>query len=300
MKVPSFAEGLMYNLSATHVSIITKLVNYSMSSFQRNKYLNPLRDIIEYKDWIDNKIALGYYVSIVGKDVPKFISRIKDPIKYYSTNQHKERIKIWFAIVPKSENPIQNSIEIRNTTIGLQSVFLLPPIKFNVYSPEDYSIENNIVHFSNGYFNKYPNIIYKNNKVWFSHTPYNNNGIDVMFFMTTTYVANRKAIVYLSLCDNLSPNIVMFNKSSTQDKNSNDELCESVGTHYINIFSDSLSIGSSINNSFDNGCKNSIKLYVDSAYSEYVLYGIIDIPLDRSDSDFFNSTNMDPTTLYHT
>lgn len=321
MRVPYFAEGLMFNLSATYVSIITKLLNYKMSNFQKNKYLNPLRDMIEYKDWIDNKIASGYYVSIIGKDVPKLVRRIRDPIKYYSTNEHKERITVWLAVVPITENSIQNSIETENGTINLQSTFLLPPVKFNAYSPNDYFIENNNIYFTrDGYFSKFPNVVYENNRVWLSHIPYNNNGIDIMFFISTNYILNEVAKIYLSPWDNVPPSIVMFHESNTQNRSSDDkeeeeedkeeeEEDKTIGTHYMNIFSDSLSIGSSINNYFnnntelsyfDNSYNSSIKLSVDSAHSEYINYGAIYIPLEHSSCDFFRSTNMDVNTLCHT
>lgn len=306
MKVPYFAEGLMSNLSATHVSIITKLLNYNMSSFQKNKYLNPLRDIIEYKDWIDSKIRLGHHVSIIGKDVPKLVNRIKDPIKYYNTNQHKERITIWLAVVPKAEHSIQNSIETKDGGIDLQSEFLLPPIKFNAHIPNDYSVKNNNTYLNHGgYFNIYPNVIYPESKVWVSHTLYNDNGIDTMFYMAVNCTPKVSATVYLSTFEprNISPSIMIYEKLTTEDDSSSDdsldyELATIVGTNYINIFSDNLSIGCSINRSCSTGCSNNIKLYIyETIGPEFSNCRAVVIPLDRSDFDFLRSTNMDPNTL---
>lgn len=96
---PEIREHILDNLNASYSSLISQLLNYQLTKREQIKYLNILRDLQQYKPWIENNIKAGNHISLVGTDVSKLLVRIKDPEKFWQRISTVEKIIIWIVCI---------------------------------------------------------------------------------------------------------------------------------------------------------------------------------------------------------
>ncbi|KAM3497495.1 hypothetical protein MY10362_009156 [Beauveria mimosiformis] len=91
-----------------------------------HKYLNIVRDIPEYEDWITTMIEKGCKVLLIGSDVSRLRYRIMHPQLYDRRNEIP--LCIWLAVVPVNEvmhNQVNEYWNHYVTMLGYESPILL-------------------------------------------------------------------------------------------------------------------------------------------------------------------------------
>ncbi|KIW35741.1 uncharacterized protein PV06_11918 [Exophiala oligosperma] len=131
---PTIAERLFENLSASYVSLLSCMIGYNMSKGERKRYLNPLRDLPEYKEWIEKEVALGSRVLLISKSSPSLIARILHPMKYWNSKRTKdEKIRILVFCFPGNGEETPRIPKIHMNDLNPMSLvdhrFIKPVIK---------------------------------------------------------------------------------------------------------------------------------------------------------------------------
>ncbi|KAK4901406.1 hypothetical protein LTR49_027288 [Elasticomyces elasticus] len=104
-------------LTATDLSTFCYTFDIELTDKEKDYYLRPIRDLVDQEEWIRSEVAKGTKISIVGTDLPLWIMRIKDPVRYWSTFKEYVTIRVWILAKmgdeerEKSEN-IVRSIEL--------------------------------------------------------------------------------------------------------------------------------------------------------------------------------------------
>ena len=93
-----FMDYIMDNLSASDSASFMYAMCIRMSDRTMNRYLDVLRDIPEYEDWIHKMLGAGNKVMLVGSDLERLTSRIMHPQTYDRTD--KRPICIWLMVLP--------------------------------------------------------------------------------------------------------------------------------------------------------------------------------------------------------
>lgn len=109
-KSPSLLIHMVRDVSPVFCSLACELAPSSLSALlfackimirgeTMRRYLNPIREISEHRDWIEEKISTGRRVMLVGKDVNRLATKILDPKKYWSPGFDRSLMLIWLAVV---------------------------------------------------------------------------------------------------------------------------------------------------------------------------------------------------------
>lgn len=90
--------SIISNLSASDLASFRWAMGLYMTPIEKEKYLNPLRDIPEYYDWFQKRMKHGDRVVLIGNDLADLMQRINDPIQYWSEGKGSKVINIWLAV----------------------------------------------------------------------------------------------------------------------------------------------------------------------------------------------------------
>ncbi|KAH6956012.1 hypothetical protein BKA56DRAFT_624864 [Ilyonectria sp. MPI-CAGE-AT-0026] len=104
-------KSIMENLSATDSSRFMYAVRAKMSCYIRNKYMSPIRDFPELKDWLLKMKQAGFTVTMVGRDLETLRRRIMYP--WINHNPSDYPLRIWIAVIPplvKKETPLHTPV----------------------------------------------------------------------------------------------------------------------------------------------------------------------------------------------
>ncbi|KAH6984158.1 hypothetical protein EDB80DRAFT_691539 [Ilyonectria destructans] len=104
-------KSIMENLSATDSSRFMYAVRAKMSGYIRNKYMSPIRDFPELKDWLLKMKQAGFTVTMVGRDLETLRRRIMYP--WINHNPSDYPLRIWIAVIPplvKKETPLHTPV----------------------------------------------------------------------------------------------------------------------------------------------------------------------------------------------
>lgn len=95
--VIDFRHGLFSMISATEVSITICLCEMKSRNFKNGelrRYLNPVRDLAIYCNKILDACDPERQPALLGQDVFRLLSRIRDPIEYWKMNAHLTKMTV--------------------------------------------------------------------------------------------------------------------------------------------------------------------------------------------------------------
>lgn len=122
---------LLSMLSASNLSAFCYSIWASPSKQEKEKYLNPIRYMGELQDWLSNAVMEGCIVMLVGTDVNKLISRIRNPLKYWIEKLYETSLTIWPVVVHPDMFEIEGFATYR--TWGT-SIYALPGSQYDTMS----------------------------------------------------------------------------------------------------------------------------------------------------------------------
>lgn len=103
---------LMNYLSATSLSMFCHAYDISLTTREKDSFLNPIRDMNDISDWIKNKMKDGHTVLLIGKDVERFVNRIKSPGMYEGEKVMMAPVTVWVAVLHAYAMPRPRIIEV--------------------------------------------------------------------------------------------------------------------------------------------------------------------------------------------
>jgi hypothetical protein len=86
---------IMFYTTATSLSTFCYATGIQLTDKEKEEFLKPIRDIPVQQEWIKSEIEKGTRISIVGKDVPAWLTRIKNPKEYWTIFRHNPILRIW-------------------------------------------------------------------------------------------------------------------------------------------------------------------------------------------------------------
>jgi hypothetical protein len=95
-----FRESLMHSLTATDLATFCYSTKIELSEQERSKYLVPIRDLPQQEEWIRNWVKGGNRLTIMGKDIPVWFERIKNPHLYWAKYTNHITIRVWIIVPP--------------------------------------------------------------------------------------------------------------------------------------------------------------------------------------------------------
>ncbi len=101
--VTDFTDRLFFKLGASYTAMIVAITGYSLSDERRKLYLNPMRDLPEYEDWVQEMIKTDHTVTLVGKDLYLLMDRITRPLGFWHMHKGEEQFVIWMAVMRKKK-----------------------------------------------------------------------------------------------------------------------------------------------------------------------------------------------------
>lgn len=93
-------ERIMYFSTATDLATICYTCPILLTQTEKKQYLHPLRDMPAQEQWIQSERGKGSKVTIVGKDLPWEVMRIRKPREYWSRVDKHMRIRLWILALP--------------------------------------------------------------------------------------------------------------------------------------------------------------------------------------------------------
>lgn len=102
---PDFRFQLYELVGATYTSLIEHLLwgNITLNKKLQNMYLSPMKDMLEYEDWITEKINDGYNAMLIGDGARLLMQRIRTPLQYFQLYDTLSPIVLWIAVVNKQK-----------------------------------------------------------------------------------------------------------------------------------------------------------------------------------------------------
>lgn len=97
----------MHHMRPTEISMLATMVGVRLSDWEKEKLLDPFRELVECHEWIDDLVSNGHNVFLIGKGVKSLVDRIHDPITVF--RMHKTTpIVVWLLIVDTDSYLIWN------------------------------------------------------------------------------------------------------------------------------------------------------------------------------------------------
>ncbi len=91
---------IMNELTATDLATFCYAYDMELTNLEKSRYLLPIRDLTRHEDWIRSMTKKGHNITIMGKDVPLWFMRVKDPHEYWSMYNYHVTIRVWIICLP--------------------------------------------------------------------------------------------------------------------------------------------------------------------------------------------------------
>ncbi|KAK3613774.1 hypothetical protein LTR56_027511 [Elasticomyces elasticus] len=139
-----FRISMMGHLTATDLATLCYALELSLTQQERDMYLLLIRDLPNQRQWIESRVENGARVTIVSKDLPSWLMRVKNPYQYWDTRTTHIVMRIWiigpfsveeqredrsrkddmimlmddelYEVLIKHANPSQDDIDLWNTS----------------------------------------------------------------------------------------------------------------------------------------------------------------------------------------
>lgn len=176
-------RSLFQSLTASEVSLVVSLVNYTLSDREGEKWLNPIRDMPEHELWVRQMLEMGHAVTLVGADVSLLLGRINDPIGFWNHYRGMEQLTIWLSVLHRhasmewsSNNDARRdfatayeeqtgvaSVQSKrlHADNNLRTMFLLPPGRLVEHTVDSNGLD------------------------WYQSVQRNRSNLDILFFQST-------------------------------------------------------------------------------------------------------------------
>jgi hypothetical protein len=107
-----FRESLMHNLTATDLATFCYSAKIKLSEQEKTKYLVPIRDLPQQEEWIRNWVKDGNRLTIMGKNIPLWFERIKNPHRYWAEYERHVAVRMWIIVPPAQKDEDERMAEI--------------------------------------------------------------------------------------------------------------------------------------------------------------------------------------------
>lgn len=190
-------------LTASEAALVASLVSYRFSDAEGRRWLHPIRDLPEHSDWARKMMAEGHAVTLVGKDLDRLVSRIRDPIGFWEKHRGEERFVLWLSVLHMhgsrawlqghyAQNPHQHVVmrpdgEVVAVNIlsepyepfpdTLVTMFIPPPCGVNEYARDSDGLD------------------------WYISAVPNRSNVDVLFFLSSHMLNSSTAVCIKPLLD---------------------------------------------------------------------------------------------------
>jgi hypothetical protein len=86
---------IMVHSTATSLSTFCYASGIQLTDREKDEFLKPIRDIPMQEDWIRTEVGKGTRISIIGKDVLAWLTRIRNPKEYWDMFKDNPMLHIW-------------------------------------------------------------------------------------------------------------------------------------------------------------------------------------------------------------
>lgn len=98
-RIPDFRDGVLEILTAAEAALLCSLTGVVLTHQERCRFLHPLKQLGHLQDWAQRKLAQGFRVVLVGRDVERLRRDIEDPIQSWRSEHHPGGYTVWIAII---------------------------------------------------------------------------------------------------------------------------------------------------------------------------------------------------------
>lgn len=98
INVPDFRYGLFDMLDATDASLLMDICKIPMDQGEMRRYFNPIKDLVNMREIVDFITGLGYTPYLMGLDTYNLITRIKDPVGCWESDNSNTKMTFWLII----------------------------------------------------------------------------------------------------------------------------------------------------------------------------------------------------------
>ncbi|KAK4907338.1 hypothetical protein LTR49_023622 [Elasticomyces elasticus] len=116
MTVYSIRVSMMEHLTATDLATLCYALELSLTQQEKNMYLLPIRDLPRQEQWIKSRVENGARVTIMSKDLPLWLMRMRNPHEYWSMCTTHIAVRIWI-IAPFSDEEQRKSLKKKEEKI---------------------------------------------------------------------------------------------------------------------------------------------------------------------------------------
>ncbi|GIZ36575.1 hypothetical protein CKM354_000004500 [Cercospora kikuchii] len=95
-----FRSILMSYLAPSDISSFCYGFMLSLSKAEKKRYLNPLREMDHYQDWLSRRIKEGFLVVMLGPMVRKVMDRIYRPDLFWRSHTSTATFEVYFIVTP--------------------------------------------------------------------------------------------------------------------------------------------------------------------------------------------------------
>ena len=93
----------MKYLTASDNSILKQILDFNLLEKEKQKFLNPTRDFLQYQEWIDSCIKNGFSVLLISSGLECLLQKIKDPEEFYRIHNTNGYLDIAIIAIKKSD-----------------------------------------------------------------------------------------------------------------------------------------------------------------------------------------------------